>query len=185
MYVCVAYYIIQAGYAEGWNDGKEWNNGRVEKSQKQPSNLPSFHPSNLPLRVDRMVKDDPERGAGGLLIHPGGLGDVCLSESTLLSLERHFGATLEAVGTRRVLDMFRPYFTGVDSIDRRTWIYLFSDSPVHRTWQRIIFIGKDRTGALRKRISRLCDDFIFIDMYPDDQPVHVEDYQLRSSPGTG
>jgi ADP-heptose:LPS heptosyltransferase len=126
-----------------------------------------------------MTKDDSEHSRGGLLIHPGGLGDVCLSESTLLSLKQHFGATFQAVGTKHVLDVFRLYFTGVHSIDRRTWMYLFSDYPIHRTWQRIVFIGKDRTGAVRERISRLCDEFIFIDMYPESRPVHVEDYQLE------
>jgi len=131
-----------------------------------------------------MVQEGPEH-SGGLLIHPGGLGDVCLSESTLLSLTQHFGATLEAVGTKHVLDMFRLYFTGVDSIDRRTWMYLFSDSPACRTWQRIILIGKDRTGVFRERISRLCDELIFIDMYPEGQPVHVEDYQLGQLPRYG
>jgi len=131
-----------------------------------------------------MVQEGPEH-SGGLLIHPGGLGDVCLSESTLLSLTQHFGATLEAVGTKHVLDMFRLYFTGVDSIDRRTWMYLFSDSPACRTWQRIILIGKDRTGVFRERISRLCDELIFIDMYPEGQPVHVEEYQLEQLPRYG
>jgi ADP-heptose:LPS heptosyltransferase len=131
-----------------------------------------------------MRKDGPAHSSG-LLIHPGGLGDVCLSESTLLSLKQHFGTTLQAVGTEHVLDMFRLYFTGVDSLDRRTWMYLFSDSPVSRTWQRIIFIGKDKTGAFRERISRLCDEFIFIDMYPEGQPVHVEDYQLEQLPRYG
>ena len=126
-----------------------------------------------------MIKNNPEHNSGVLVIHPGGLGDVCLSESTLLSLKQHFGATLEAVGTKHVLDVFRLYFTGVDSIDRKTWMYLFSDYPLYRTWQRIILIGKDRTGAFRERISRLCDEPIFIDMYPEGQPVHVEDYQLE------
>ena len=120
-----------------------------------------------------MVKDDLAHKDGGLLIHPGGLGDVCLSESTLLSLKRHFAA-FEAVGTKPVLDVFRLYFTRVDSIDRRQWVYLFSDSCACRTRQRIVFIGKDRTGAFRERVSRLCDEFIFIDMYPDGRPMHVE-----------
>jgi ADP-heptose:LPS heptosyltransferase len=125
-----------------------------------------------------MMKDDSEH-SGGLLIHPGGLGDVCLSESTLLSLKEHFGRTLQAVGTKHVLDVFRLYFTGVDSIDRRSWMYLFSDYPAHRTWQRIVLIGKDGTGAIRKRISRLCDELIFIDMYPEGRPVPVEEHQLE------
>jgi hypothetical protein len=129
--------------------------------------------------------EDGQEHSGGLLIHPGGLGDVCLSESTLLSLTQHFGAFFEAVGTKPVLDMFRRYFTGVDSIDRRTWMYLFSDSPACRTWQRIILIGKDRTGAFRERLSRLCGELIFIDMYPEGQPVGVEDYQLGQLPRYG
>ncbi len=128
-----------------------------------------------------MVKDGPAHKDGGLLIHPGGLGDVCLSESTLLSLTRHFGAAFEAVGTKPVLDVFRTYFTRTDSMDRRRWMYLFSDSPACATWQRTVFIGKDRAGAFRERLSRLCDDLIFIDMYPEGRPVHVEDYQPRAA----
>ncbi len=132
-----------------------------------------------------MVEEDSEQSDSGLVIHPGGLGDVCLSESTLLSLRQHFGATLGAVGTKRVLDVFRPYFAGVDSIDRKTWMCLFSDHPAARTWQRIVLIGKDRTGALRERISRLCDELIFIDMYPEGRQVHVEEYQLEQLPRYG
>lgn len=120
---------------------------------------------------------DAPRG-DGLLIHPGGLGDVCLSESTLLSLKQAFGNTFEAVGNKPVLEVFLEYFTGVDSIDRRAWTHLFAGSPAGRSWRRIVFIGKDKTGSLRQRLARLCGELIFIDLYPEDRPVPVEDHQL-------
>ena len=125
-----------------------------------------------------LIEDGSGHNHSGLLIHPGGLGDVCLSESTLLSLKRRFGATLEAVGVKPVLDVFRQYFAGVDSIDRRAWTHLFSDCAAPRTWQRIVLVARDRTGALRERLGRLCDELIFIDMYPEGQQMHVEEYQL-------
>jgi len=132
-----------------------------------------------------MVKDNPAHHVGILLIHPGGLGDVCLSESTLLSLKHHFGKSMEAVGNKAVLDVFRDYFTGVDSIDRRTWTYLFSDSLTCRSWRRIIFIGKDRTGAFRERLFRLCDELVFIDMYPEGRPRPWKTTSSGSSPDMG
>jgi ADP-heptose:LPS heptosyltransferase len=58
-------------------------------------------------------------------------------------------------------------------------MHLFSDSPAGRSWRRIILIGKDRTGSFRQRLSRLCDELIFIDMYPEGRPAPVEDYQLQ------
>jgi ADP-heptose:LPS heptosyltransferase len=114
-----------------------------------------------------------------LLIHLGGLGDVCLSESTFLSLKRHFGRTMEAVGNKRVLDLFDRYFTRIRSIEERTWGYLFSDSIDGPKWQTIIFIGKDLSGSIRKRLRELTGRVIFIDMYPGDKAVHAEEYQLE------
>lgn len=114
-----------------------------------------------------------------LLVLLGGLGDVCLSESTLLSLNRHFGDTLRAVGNKRILDLFGDYFIGVDSIERRAHAYLFSEAVPAPPWERIIFIGKDRTGAFRERMARLAEEVIFIDLYPEGRRVHVEEYQLE------
>ena len=122
--------------------------------------------------------DEQENRDAGLFIHPGGLGDVCLSESTMLSLTSHFGAPFRAVGTKRVLDLFGDYFTVVESLDRRKWAYLFSDSLTGRSWPRVVFVGKDRSGLLRRRLRRLASDVIFIDMYPDRPIASVEEYQI-------
>jgi ADP-heptose:LPS heptosyltransferase len=129
-----------------------------------------------------------------LLIHLGGLGDMCLSESTFLSLSLHFHKNIVAVGYKRFLNLFNEYFAGVHSIESRNWLYLFSKIPSDTTWERIVFIGKDRAGRLRKRLQRLSKEpLIFIDMYPEQalsyqlsamshEPrgtrIHVEDYQL-------
>jgi ADP-heptose:LPS heptosyltransferase len=140
-----------------------------------------------------------------LLIHLGGLGDMCLSESTFLSLSLHFHKNIVAVGYKRFLNLFNEYFAGVHSIESRNWLYLFSKIPSDTTWERIVFIGKDRAGRLRKRLQRLSKEpLIFIDMYPENsgklrgqgvkdssgfktleplnprtlEPFHVEDYQL-------
>jgi hypothetical protein len=114
-----------------------------------------------------------------LVIHPGGLGDVCLSESTFVSLSQHFGACLRVVGSRRVLLQFSEYFSRIDSIDSRTWTPLFSDFGDELRWETAILIGKDRSGALRQRLHRFARAFSFIEMYPDQERVHVEDYQLE------
>jgi hypothetical protein len=119
------------------------------------------------------------RGKGaGLLVHMGGLGDVCLSESTILSVTRHFGGRLHAVGNRPVLEPFGAYFTTVESIGGRKWACLFSDGLPGPSLRRVVFIGKDRSGAFRQRIAGLGSEVIFIDMYPEGQAVRVEDYQL-------
>jgi len=110
-----------------------------------------------------------------LLVHLGGLGDVCLSESTLLSLKHHFGDTLRAVGNKRI----------VDSIERRAHAYLFSEAAPAPAWERIIFIGKDRAGAFRERMGRLAGEVIFIDLYPEGRRVHVEEYQLEQLSSLG
>lgn len=114
-----------------------------------------------------------------LVIHPGGLGDVCLSESTFLSLRRHFGRRLRVLGNRRVLLQFSDYFSGIESIDSRAWTPLFADAVHDGRWDTIIFIGKDRSGELRQRLARFAGDLIFIEMYPDLERTHVEDYQLE------
>lgn len=116
-----------------------------------------------------------------LLIHLGGLGDLCLSESAFLSVRRHFGKTIRALGHKRLLDLFDDCFVGVESIDARAWAYLFSDSPSTGPplWQRIIFFGKDRTGSFRERLGQLTRQLIFVDMYPDQGGYHVEEYQLE------
>ena len=124
------------------------------------------------------MQGGPAQSVSSLLIHLGGLGDVCLSESTLLSLRNRFGPVFEAVGTKRVLDVFGSYFSRVDSIDSRAWAYLFCPALPGGKRERIVFIGKDRAGSLRQRLAALSPEVIFIDMYPDGGSAHVEDYQL-------
>jgi hypothetical protein len=133
-----------------------------------------------------------------LLIHLGGLGDMCLSESTFLSLSRHFEGNIEALGYTRFLKLFDEYFTEIHRIESIKWLHLFSDHCHDVVYKHIIFIGKDREGNLQKRwkgFSR--EPLIFIEMYPEDRlmahnsqlksgvnkehgakGVHVEDYQL-------
>ena len=135
-----------------------------------------------------------------LLIHLGGLGDMCLSESTFLSFSRHFNKNIVAVGYKRFLNLFHEYFAGVHSIESRNWLYLFSKIPSDTTWQRIVFIGKDRAGRLRKRLQRLSKEpLIFIDMYPEsafgveqraesDQPSNLSNHKpcgIGKSKGQG
>jgi ADP-heptose:LPS heptosyltransferase len=120
-----------------------------------------------------------------LVIHPGGLGDVCLSESTFLSLKAHFGDHMGAVGNKRALDRFGEYFTRVESIDARAWMPLFSDFPDSRHWKTIVLFGKDRPGSIRHRLRQRAANLIFIDMYPDKESVPVEEYQLRQLPQWG
>lgn len=134
-----------------------------------------------------------------LLIHLGGLGDMCLSESTFLSLSRHFEGNIEALGYTRFLKLFDKYFLKINRIESIKWLHLFSDHCPDIVYKQIIFIGKDREGNLRKRwkgFSR--EPLIFIEMYPEEDrliihnsqvtnetnkkhvadDVHVEDYQL-------
>ena len=124
-------------------------------------------------------------GGETLLIHLGGLGDVCVSESAFLSLRRHFGNVIRAVGNKRVLDQFTDYFVETDSIDSRAWAYLFSDSLQGPPWPRIVLLGKDRQGTFREGLSRLCEELIFIDMYPDEKSMPAEEYQLEQLGGIG
>lgn len=129
-----------------------------------------------------------------LVVHLGGLGDMCLAESVFLSLRRHFGACLAGLGNRRFFNLFSTYFTRLYGVESRHWLYLFSERMTGPDFRRIIFIGKDRQGSIRKRWALYSrEELIFIDMYPDgafpdpgmDAPslsyerVHVEDYQLR------
>jgi ADP-heptose:LPS heptosyltransferase len=121
-----------------------------------------------------------------LLIHLGGLGDVCLSESSFLSFSKLFGSQITALGYVRFLNLFHEHFAGVRSVEERRWLPLFSGDDPGRTWQRIILVGKDRTGDLRQRLFRLSrDPLLFIDMYPDEESIHVEEHQLRQIKASG
>lgn len=98
----------------------------------------------------------------------GGLGDMCLSESTFLSLSEHFQKDISALGSPRFFKLFSEYFQTIHSIESAKWLYLFSDYPSEHRWKRIAFIGKDRKGELRTKWQKLSDnEMIFIDMYPD------------------
>ena len=125
-----------------------------------------------------------------LLIHLGGLGDCCLSESVFYSVSRHYGTPVVGLGTRRYLSLFEGYFERVHGIESARWLYLFSSTPSDITWERIVFIGKDRERSLRERWQRFSrSPLVFIDMYPDGAfgeealtadrtGMHVEDHQL-------
>jgi ADP-heptose:LPS heptosyltransferase len=111
-----------------------------------------------------------------LLIHMGGLGDICLSESTFLSLSRHFQKNISALGYPRFFKLFSGYFQAVYSIESAKWLYLFSDYPSEDRWKRIVFIGKDRYGKLRRKWQRISEEeMIFIDMYPGSMTDLVPD----------
>ena len=115
-----------------------------------------------------------------LLIHLGGLGDVCLSESLFLSLSAHVRTGLCALGYTRFLSLFSSYFSQVLSVEERRWLFLFSDQTSGLSWQRVILVGKDRSGDFRARLAPLSrDPLLFVDMYPEGESVHVEEYQLR------
>jgi ADP-heptose:LPS heptosyltransferase len=118
-----------------------------------------------------------------LLIHMGGLGDMCLSESTFLSLSEHFQKNISALGYPRFFKFFQGYFQTIYSIESAKWLYLFSDYPSETTWKRIVFIGKDRNGELRRRWQVISEEeLIFIDMYPDNTfSVVSEELRVRSS----
>ncbi|MDD3844801.1 MAG: glycosyltransferase family 9 protein [Syntrophorhabdaceae bacterium] len=128
-----------------------------------------------------------------LVVHLGGLGDVCLAESLFLSLREHFGDRLVGLGNRRFLDLFSGYFKRTHGVESRHWLYLFSEKLAGPRWGRIIFIGKDRRGSIRRRWkAHSVAEPMFVDMYPDgsfDPPpegeeappiekAHIEDYQL-------
>ncbi|MEN6615419.1 MAG: glycosyltransferase family 9 protein [Syntrophorhabdus sp.] len=101
-----------------------------------------------------------------------------------------------ALGNRRFLDLFGKYFEKTHGVESRHWLSLFSEKLHGPHWKRIIFIGKDREHAIRKRWAKYsADELIFIEMYPDRafpepfnvtcdtlstrEKIHVEDYQLR------
>jgi ADP-heptose:LPS heptosyltransferase len=116
---------------------------------------------------------------GILLIHLGGLGDVCLSESTFHSLHAHFRGNLHALGYRRFLVLFDRYFAQVPSVEERSWLWLFSDLPCKEHWQQTVLIGKDKSGGMRRRLSAVSSQPpLFIDLYPEEEKTHVEAYQL-------
>ena len=121
-----------------------------------------------------------------LLIHLGGLGDVCLSESTFYSLFSHFGRKVDAVGYKRFLRLFDQYFARVLSVDDRSWLWLFSDLPCDKRWQQVLLIGKDKRGEMRNRLGAVSTKPpLFIDMYPEEEMTHVEDYQFSQLPRLG
>jgi ADP-heptose:LPS heptosyltransferase len=115
-----------------------------------------------------------------LLIHMGGLGDVCLSESTFNSLSLFFSGEIVALGVRRYLLLFSKYFKAVEDIGSKEWLFLFSEEKKGVRWRRVILVGKDRKGLLREALKHYSEeDIVFIDMYPDCKKIHVEDYQLE------
>lgn len=121
-----------------------------------------------------------------LVVHLGGLGDVCLSESTFLSLALHFREKLIAVGNRRFLSLFPDYFSSVHSVEGREWLYLFADGLSGPGWRRIVFIGKDRSASFRQRLAQFSREaLLFVDMYPDSPGKHVQEYQLAQLRGLG
>jgi ADP-heptose:LPS heptosyltransferase len=113
-----------------------------------------------------------------LLIHLGALGDVCVSESTFLSLRHYSTNRITAVGAKRILLQFQQYFDHIESIDSRNWGYLFSETINGPQWPTIVLIGKDPHGLLRRRLPRISENFLFISMYPDSGMINAEDYQL-------
>jgi len=117
-----------------------------------------------------------------LLIHMGGLGDMCLSESTFLSLSRHFQQNISSLGSLRFFKLFREYFNTIYSIESAKWLYLFSDYPSENRWKRIVFIGKDRQGDLQRKWQALSEEeMIFIDMYPES----MNDLLMEDRPAFG
>jgi ADP-heptose:LPS heptosyltransferase len=103
-----------------------------------------------------------------LFIHLGGLGDLCLSESVLFSLSHHFKKPIVGLGTKRILSLFEEYLSHVHGIESARWLYLFSDGHPGTVWERIVFVGKDKDGELRRKwqkFSRM--PLLFIEMYPD------------------
>lgn len=122
-----------------------------------------------------------------LLIHLGGLGDVCLSESTFLSLVGAFDRRPVALGNPRFLRLFDRYFSRIEDGGSRRWAHLFGGIAAANgltPWRRIVFIGKDRSGRLRGDLQHLSrEPLLFVEMYPDGaqspEGLHVESFQLR------
>ncbi len=118
-------------------------------------------------------------GTENLLVHLGGLGDVCLSESTFNSLNAHLGGNLCALGYRRFLALFDQYFAQALSVEERSWLWLFSDRPCEKRWKQMVMIGKDKSGDMRRRLREVSSEPpLFIDLYPEHERTHVEAYQL-------
>ncbi len=114
-----------------------------------------------------------------LLIHLGGLGDVCLSESTFHSLYVQFEGNVHALGYKRFLALFDHYFAQVLSVEERSWLWLFSDLPCAKRWKQTVLVGKDKSGEMRRRLSAVSSEPpLFIDLYPEEERTHVETYQL-------
>jgi ADP-heptose:LPS heptosyltransferase len=117
--------------------------------------------------------------SGTLLIHLGGLGDVCLSESTFHSLHAHFKENVDALGYTRFLTLFDQYFAQVLSVEERKWLWLFSDLPCEKRWEQTVLVGKDKSGEMRRRLGAVSSEPpLFIDLYPEEKRMHVEAYQL-------
>jgi hypothetical protein len=126
-----------------------------------------------------MKTDSPPASESTLLIHLGGLGDVCLSESTFYSVSQHCGGNVLALGYPRFLGLFGRYFVGIESIENRQWLWLFSDFPSRGLWKQTVLIGKDQHGDLRRKLASASEKSpIFINMYPEDERSHIEEYQL-------
>ena len=114
-----------------------------------------------------------------LLIHLGGLGDACLSESTFHSLHAHFKKNIHALGYKRFLALFDQYFAQVLSVEERKWLWLFSDIRCEKQWKQTVLIGKDKHREMRKRLGAVSTEPpLFIDLYPEEEKTHVEEYQL-------
>ncbi len=110
-----------------------------------------------------------------LLIHLGGLGDMCLSESAFFSLSEYFGEGIVALGYTRFLRLFECYFKRIERVELAKWLPLFSQNKPDIKWKRIVFIGKDRGGALRKKWGKMSrDPMIFIEMYPEKEGSRIQ-----------
>ena len=118
------------------------------------------------------------------LIHLGGLGDMCLSESTFLSLSRHFEGNIEALGYTRFLKLFDKYFAKIHRIESIKWLHLFSNHCPDTIYKQIVFIGKDREGNLRQQWQGFSKEpLIFIEMYPENQFIDHSSWLIDSEKG--
>jgi len=119
-----------------------------------------------------------------LIIHLGGLGDTCLSESTFFSFSAHFNRNIVALGYTRFFRLFEGYFKRIERIESARWLPLFSQYTPDVNWERIIFIGKDRKGALREKWGRMSrEPMIFIEMYPEEQGSRGQGFEGSSAGG--
>lgn len=114
-----------------------------------------------------------------LLIHMGGLGDVCLSESAFYSLSLYYEGKITGLGIKRYLNLFSQYFNEIDDIESSRWLFLFSEDEKGFISKRIVFFGKDRDRSLRSMWQKYSsEEILFIDLYPEGKKIHVEDYHL-------